>query len=123
MKDKLYKITELDHGVVVKFYTLGNRYFGDFHRVRIKAVATIPIIVDSLPAELCPTDDSLPDFINYEKMLERMGVATCHLETVTDSLIDDFLRTVGGYLEKKNFAECLLRKNTVAKSNQNYYGL
>ncbi|MFK5925678.1 MAG: hypothetical protein QM483_03515 [Desulfuromusa sp.] len=115
--------TELRNGVIVEFFEQGNRYFGDFHRVQINVVATIPLIVDSLSVDLRELAANYPGFITYEKTLERMGVVTSQIETTTQSLIDDFLETAGRYLENKNFAERLLQKNMVTPSLRNHFSL
>ena len=120
---KPFKSIELDNGVRVDFFSQGNRYFGDFHRVKIVAVATIPLVVESLPANLHQIAAGCSGSIKYEKTLERMGVATARAETVTQALIDDFILTVGCYLEKKSFAEGLLRKKRAVKPKRNRFSL
>ena len=121
--DKPYNTTDLNNGIRVEFFSCSNRYFGDFHRVKINAVATIPILVASLPDDLQKFAASLPDCIKYEKSLERMGVTTDKVEAISQSLINDFLKTARVYLEKSNFAECLLRRNNKVKSNRTRFRL
>ncbi len=106
-----FKTTRLDNGVIIDFFSQGNRYYGDFHRVKICAIATIPLDVESLPVDLQPEAARCSGVIKYEKNLERMGVATARVAEVTQSLLDDFTQTVGSYLEKESFAAGLLRKN------------
>lgn len=118
-----FKSIVLDNGVKVDFLSQGNRYFGDFHRVKIVAIATIPLFVEFLPANLQQIAAGCSGSIKYEKTLERMGVATARIETVTQSLIDDFVLTVGCYLVKKNFAEGLLRKKGAVKPKRNRFCL
>ena len=50
-----------------------------------------------------------------------MGVATSQLEAVSYGLIDDFLKTVSGYLEKPGFAESLLRREMQNKTKRTTY--
>ena len=121
--DKPLKSIELDNGVDVEFFSQGNRYFGDFHRVKIVAVVTIPLVLETLPVDLQPIAAGCSGSIKYEKSLERMGVATGKVETVTQSLIEDFIQTVGYYLEKKSFAEGLLRKKGADKPKRNRFSL
>lgn len=118
---KSFKSVGLDNGVTVDFFSAGNRYFGDFHRVKIVAIATIPLVVESLPANL--QQAAVGGTIKYEKTLERMGVTTDRVETVIQTLIDDFIQTVGCYLVKKSFAEGLLRKNRDAQPQRNRFSL
>ncbi len=121
--NKPFKSVGLDNGVTVDFFSEGNRYFGDFHRVKIVAIATIPLVVESLPANLQEAVAACPRSVKYEKTLERMGVTTDNVETVIQTLIDDFIQTVGCYLVKKSFVEGLLRKNRDVKPQRNRFSL
>ncbi|MDA3903683.1 MAG: hypothetical protein PF441_09595 [Desulfuromusa sp.] len=114
--NKPFNITRLSNGVILEFFDQGNRYFGDFHRIKINVFATIPFAVESLSADLQQFAATYPGYILYEKTLERMGVATSEVENVTHSLIDDFIASTGSYLEKKTFVEGLLRKNMTRKN-------
>ncbi|MEA3362501.1 MAG: hypothetical protein U9Q61_04445 [Thermodesulfobacteriota bacterium] len=109
-------IRTLDNGVVVEFFDQSNRYYGDFYRVKINAVATIPLIKTALPEDLDDLVATCPDYVTYAKSLERMGVVSSDLQKVTNSLVEDFIESVGGYLVKGSFAENLLRKNMLDSS-------
>ncbi|MCK5826485.1 MAG: hypothetical protein KAG93_05585 [Desulfuromusa sp.] len=119
--NKSFQRTKLNNGVVVECFTHGNRYFGDFHRVEISVVVTVPFVKAALANDLKAFAAHYPDFIRYEKRLERMGVATSQLEAVSHGLIDDFLKTVSGYLEKNGFAESLLRREMQNKTKRTAY--
>ncbi|MDX2479640.1 MAG: hypothetical protein QNK24_04810 [Desulfuromusa sp.] len=123
--NKPFYVTKLNNGVIVEFFDQGNRYFGDFHRIKINVFAMIPFTVKSLAPDLQQFAATYPGYILYEKTLERMGVATSEVETVTHSLIDDFIASTGCYLDKKAFAEGLLRKNMTMKNlpNRNRFSL
>ncbi len=119
--NKPTKRIELNNGVLVEFYIQENRYFGDYHRLQINVVALIPL-------ESAPPTDGLEEqtekhsgFIKYEKKLERMGVATDQIDTAITSMMDDFIETVGCYLEKKNFAENLLRQKMKSQPVRNRF--
>ena len=101
---------ELKNGIVVEFLDQSNRYYGDFHRVKIDAIAKIPVSTAQMPEELQSLAESCEGEITYERSLEKMGVKSADIESVTRSLIDNFVETVGSYLEKEHFAESLLRK-------------
>ncbi len=116
-----FRKTELNNGVIVEFFTQGNRYFGDFHRIEISVVVKIPLVKDSLAKDLQEFAASYPEFILYERKLERMGVATGQVEEISHELVDDFIRTVAGYLEKPSFAEGLLRKEMQQKTKRTTY--
>ena len=121
--NKVLETVELDNGVLVEFFPQGNRYFGDYHRLQINVVATIPVDTNSLPVDLINPAANHSGFIKYKKTLERMGVATNQIDTATRSMIDDFIKTVGCYLENKNFAEYLLRKSVVSQPHRNRFSL
>jgi len=114
----LIQRTELNNGVVAEFSTQGNRYFGDFHRVEISVVVTVPFVSATLAEELRDFSVNYPGSICYERKLQRMGVSTSQVEVVSQELIDDFLQTVSGYLEKKGFAEGLLRREMQNKGKR-----
>lgn len=120
MINEPFKIVKLSNGVAVKFFDQSNRYFGDFHRIKIQAIATIPFDYSFLPNDLQKFSADLAGCVTYEKSLEQMGVSTERLQSVTESLIDCFLDSVGCYLEKKDFAERLLRKKQAKKKGPAY---
>ena len=101
---------ELKNGIVVDFLDRSNRYFGDFHRVKIDVIARIPVDAVQMPQELQALAEECAGEMTYERSLEQMGVKGADIDAVTSSLIDNFIKTVGSYLEKENFAESLLRK-------------
>lgn len=109
--NKPFSRTELKNGVVVEFFDQSNRYFGDYNRVKINALATIPFNINSLPGDLQIFAATHPDCVVYEKSMEQMGVESRKVQAVTESLMDSFIKSVASYLEKKNFAENLLRKS------------
>jgi len=109
--NKSIAIRTLGNGVVVEFFDQSNRYYGDFYRVRIIAVATVPLTKSTLPEDLSEFAATYPDCVKYEKSLDRMGVVSTSVEHVVKTLIDEFIESVGCYLEKRNFAENLLRKD------------
>ncbi|MDX2495240.1 MAG: hypothetical protein QNK27_09795 [Desulfuromusa sp.] len=114
--NKPVDIRTLGNGVAIEFFDQSNRYYGDFYRVKINAVATIPLIKKALPKDLHDFVATCPNYVTYTKSLERMGVVSSDVQKVTNSLVDDFIESVGRYLEKGNFAESLLRKNMRDKS-------
>lgn len=106
---------ELKNGLLLRFYDLSNRYFGDFHRICLKVVGEIPLARLSLPTDLLPAAAPLPETIGFEKYLTRMGVASASCDRVRAALIDDFIRTTVPYLESAVFPEHLLRKQLAEK--------
>jgi len=85
-----------NNGVVVDFFDLSNRYFGDYHRVCVEVRLTVPLATGNVPAPEAQAD--LPKVLQRTKQLERMGVAGAEVETVRERLAVDFLRHAGRYL-------------------------
>ncbi len=112
-----YKIIELGNGVVVEFHNHTNRYYGDFHRVKISVIAKIPIIIDSLPIDLHGLAKSCDGSIDFKKDLEQMGVSSAQVDEVSASLVDSFIVSVSRYLENGSFAEGLLRSRKNGNMN------
>lgn len=119
--NKSFKIFKLNNNVVFEFFDQSNRYFGDYHRVKIKAIVTIPFVLDSLPEDLRKFAATYPECIKYEKSLRQMGVASSEVQMVTESLTEKFIESVSIYLEKKNFAENLLRKNMKERTGSSFF--
>ena len=98
---------KLDNGLVLEFHDHSNRYFGDYHRIKIFLIGRIPA-AEHLPSELDGLSQGealniLGAEVLYEKTLQRMGVATAEADAVKQQLIDDFLATGGRYLSQPNF--------------------
>jgi hypothetical protein len=93
----------LKNGLLIRFLDESNRYYGDFHRVCIKVIVELPDTLD-LPDEL-PGEE-----LRYERRLEKMGVQTSELGVVRNNLINSFLASSRGYLEKSEFPHQLLDK-------------
>ena len=100
----------LGNGIIVNFIDRSNRYYGDFHRVKIDIIAKFPVNVEQLPEELHALAAASGGMATYERSLEKMGVPSADLENVAKTLIDNFIGTVGCYLEKETFVESLLYK-------------
>ncbi|MCW8860675.1 MAG: hypothetical protein OQK50_03110 [Deltaproteobacteria bacterium] len=118
-----YKTLTLADGIEVKFYDQSNRYFGDFHKIRILVIAKIPIDKKALQEDLKLLLDSSTDVLIYETTLVRMAVPSDQLNKVRESLALDFLDNSSRYLSKKSFVERFLRKKlTMDKRKLGYNG-
>jgi len=82
--------------LLIDFYDCSNRYFGNFHKVRILVKAQF------LPGPDCGPEQEV---IVYEKTLEQMGVATAAVPAARQRLIDTFMKNTAAYLLKQNFAD------------------
>lgn len=108
-----FRSVKLANDLIVNFFDESNRYFGDYHRVRIRVSVDLPF-PDCRSPEVNPsaaTDDALC----FERFLERMGVPSTDLLDVRDSLLEDFLETATQYLENPDFPRQLLRRQLMIK--------
>lgn len=101
---------ELKNGITINFIDQTNRYYGDFHRVKIDVIAKFPVNTTQLPKDVHAIAEECHGHMTYTTSLEQMGVQSADLKNVSTALIDNFVKTVGLYLEKDNFVESLLRK-------------
>jgi hypothetical protein len=107
---------KLSNGLTVEFHDRSNRYYGDFHRVRIEVRCSIPLT----PAVITPSEDPeaelrrvrdiLGEEVVFTRFIERMGVAGDALEQTKRHLIDSFTRSAFAYLENPAFPSRLVAR-------------
>lgn len=93
-----FRTESLVNGVSVAFFDQSNRYFGDYHRVRVEVQVTLPPLSGGTAAESPAGGDR--QRITH---LERMGVAGAEVETVRDRLVADYWRHAGPYLAHADY--------------------
>lgn len=97
----------LDNGVTVAFVDQSNRYFGDYHRIRVEVRLTMPPPSGrpspQLPASACR---------QRTVYLERMGVAGADVETVRNRLAEDYWQHAGRYLAHADYPARLAAAET-----------
>lgn len=100
----------LPNGLKVEFLDRSNRYYGDFHRVRIEVSCRIALNETLFRAAAEPSAeyrrarDRFGDELVYTRILEKMGVAGDQLAAVKGALIDAFAGSTLPYLEKPGFS-------------------
>jgi len=106
----------LANGLELFLEESSNRYFGDYHRVRLILTCDLPVSAvwlgdaDDPAAEAIRLRGLLGDSVRYEKVLERMGVPGADVARVRRQLLDDFSATARLYLESPEFPSRLLRQ-------------
>jgi len=86
-----------------------NRYFGDYHRVKLRVRCPVAVSAAAFNASQDPAADAaaaeriLGSEIVYEKSLERMGVAGEEFETIKQELLERFLQINRPYLARADF--------------------
>jgi hypothetical protein len=96
-----FRTEHLANGVVLDFFDLSNRYFGDYHRICVEVRIRLPLTGKG------------PHNVTR---LERMGVAGADVTLARDRLVADYWRHAGRYLARPDFPARLAASN--AKSVQ-----
>jgi len=103
-----FRTIELDNGLCLELRDQSNRYFGDYHRIKIEVSCDIPLRGEFFGGN--PDDPQLQtarrlygDSLRFERSLERMGVAGAEVENVREELVESFLKSSAAYLEHPEF--------------------
>ncbi len=103
-----------DNGLQLAFFDESNRYFGDYHRIRVLVEIRLPLTPklfrrdDDQQAACERAIEILGEVIVETRALERMGVPSEKVEAVRSNLINDFLANAGKYLHRPDYPERLL---------------
>jgi hypothetical protein len=108
----------LENGISLRFYDAGNRYFGDFHRVLIVVEGVVDMGTAALSEQQRAALAALPDPVLFRRDLERMGVTSERLRATACELIDSFLASARGYLERPDMPGRLLEKRLADKKRR-----
>ncbi len=112
--EKLIRTENLGNGILVKFFDLSNRYYGDFHRVKIEVRCTLPLGPECFAGAADPQAETrrvrglLGNNLFFTRSLEKMGVAGGDLEAVKQTLVDSFISSTFHYLASAEFAPRLV---------------
>lgn len=90
--DVIQPIT-LANGLKVRFLNKTQRYFGDYHHVRLEVVCDIPV----------PETEGAGHSFRYASSIRRMGVPTADVPAVIDELISHFSNTTLTYMSSPTF--------------------
>jgi len=110
----------LENGLVLEFHDQSNRYYGDFHKVRVEIRTRLLLQVELFNAEADPlaalqrARKLFGAELVESRFLERMGVAGAEVEKVREAMIDSFLQTGLGYLQRPDYPRLLLQKRLAA---------
>lgn len=86
-----------------------NRYFGDYHRVKLQVRCPITVAAEyfrTSPDPLAAAQAAqrmLGTEVLYEKSLERMGVPSAELRIIKQELLGQFIRINQPYLARDDF--------------------
>jgi hypothetical protein len=82
--------------VLITIRDLTRAYFGDYHHIRLEVTCRV--------GRDHPTEDAV-----FQRVIEKMGVPTADIDSIRDSLVDDFLSASRAYLCSPDFPEKLAR--------------
>lgn len=101
----------LENGLHLRFYDQSNRYFGDYHRVRV--VVEIELALSNLhlndQALLSAGKERFGDTLTISKALERMGVPGERVRSTKEELLASYMIEVQCYLCRPEVPLRLLR--------------
>jgi hypothetical protein len=87
-----FRSERLANGVELSFSDCSNRYFGDYHRVRVDVLVRVPATSGT---------------VETIRHLERMAVPGAQVAAVRERLVDDFLRHAARYLAHPDYPQRL----------------
>jgi hypothetical protein len=95
-----FRTERLANGIEVEFVDLGNRYFGDYHRVCVEVRVSVTLAgIGSM---------------QQVRRLERMGVAGADVDAVRCHLVEAYWRSAGLYLAHPDYPARLATELTRA---------
>jgi len=119
---RLLHTLKLHNGLIITIYDHSKVYFGDYHHVKINIVCSFDdLAINSLSC--CPDEIDLRSIL-YTRTLDRMGVPSKDVESVTDSLLNDFRLNSLPYISSQEFPKKLIHNevNNTKRSNKKYTG-
>lgn len=107
----------LANGLHLRFFDQSNRYFGDYHRVRI--VVAIDLLLNNAllddPELLAAGKQRFGAALTTSKVLERMGVPGSRVDELRAELVASYQREVQSYLSRPEVPQRLLRAELANK--------
>lgn len=107
----------LSNGLHLRFYDQSNRYFGDYHRVRIVVEIELGLSNELLddPELLKAGKRRFGASLTTSKVLERMGVPSVRVESLRAELVASYQNEVQSYLSRPEVPLRLLRAELANK--------
>ena len=107
----------LVNGLHLRFYDQSNRYFGDYHRVRIVVEIELALNNELLDDQelLAAGRKRFGATLTISKVLERMGVPGARVESLRAELVASYQTEVQSYLSRPEVPLRLLRAELANK--------
>ena len=95
--------TVLANGLTVRFLDKTQRYFGDYHHVRLEVVCDVPV------PEGAGAESSACRSVQYKSSIRRFGVPTVDVPAAIEGLVSNFTNTTMSYMSSPSFPSRYLR--------------
>jgi len=105
----------LSNGLKVSLYNLTRVYFGDYHHVRVKIICSLDS--DAVDWQQYCTEDVDPRSISYSRIIEKMGVPSAEVDSVTKCLLSDFDCNSLPYIASTEFLKKLIKNELSCKKS------
>jgi hypothetical protein len=121
MSDTILHRQTFDNGLELIFTDRSNRYYGDFHQIKINVQSTVHLTDSFLHAsdlsekEQLRAKNRFGDTFEAHQELKRMGVAGSDVDTVTSEMVQQFLDTALPYMSSAEFPIRLLRQRLLER--------
>lgn len=109
MSESLIATHQLENGLDISFHDQGNRYFGDYHQVKIIVSCRIDLTEELLSSHLSTEDlekakKIFGDHVEYKRPIKQMGVSGADVEQVKGLMVQNFLDNAATYMQSADFA-------------------
>jgi hypothetical protein len=118
----LIREERLANGLEVSFVDESNRYFGDYHRVCVRAAIRCDLTTLADKDLQHQATSLYGTSLVVEKRFERMGVASADVDQVRSDLVEDFMRHAATYLAHPEYPFRLVAAELKKRRPNRYYG-
>ncbi len=114
---------KLSNGLIIEFYDKSNRYFGDYHRICIEVLCTIPLLPEYFSdaedpgEELRRAREEFGEGVTSTRKIEKMGVSGEDVERTRRDMIENFMCSSNPYLSRSDFPCRFIRREWARRRN------
>lgn len=124
MSEQTLAVEKLTNGLEVRFMEHGNRYFGDYHQVKVTVVCRVEL-ADSLVGDLLSADalararKLFGDHVEYKRLIKQMAVAGADVDAVKQEMVRNFVENAMSYMQGDDFAARFVARKLTEHNNRN----
>jgi hypothetical protein len=115
--EQLLREDVLENGLNVAFVDVSNRYYGDYHRVRVEVRCSLPLrpelFADAVGLERARA--LWGETFGWVRPLDKMGVCGAEVNAVAAELVEGFVASAYPYLSQPQFPARLLARELSAR--------